>query len=100
MTFEGETIGVKTLSVTLPYPLSAVVERLAAIEGLTPEKWVAKAAAEKAGTEQATAVFFGKRSAGKAGETLRAILARAPDTRPVPGDELPDELRAELKLEW
>jgi len=71
-------------SVQLPADLQSRVTRLAELEGVSVEQWIAEAVAAKADTAE----FFNSRAQRASGKTLREILDLVPDNSPDPGDEL------------
>lgn len=86
-----------TYPLKLPASIKAAAARLAKEDGVSLNQWIAAAVAQKVGAVE-TAADFIKRWAGDARpEDLKAFLADAPDVPPVPGDEIPEALRARLK---
>jgi hypothetical protein len=80
----------------IPVSLGRAVERAAQKDGLSVEDWV-KAALKRgiAVTDPAGYIRWrlGKPDIGD----LREILDRVPDNPPMPGDEIPDDVKAKLR---
>jgi hypothetical protein len=53
-------------------------------------QWIASAVAQKLGAVETAADFFRQRAGVAQPENLQALLARAPDRAPDPGDEPSD----------
>ena len=77
----------------MPASLRQTAERLAAEDGVSLDQWINVAVAQKIG-----AVETAERLRGRYGKArpddLREVLANVPDAPPMPGDELPDDLKA------
>ena len=84
-------------TVVLPGSLAAAVARSAESEGVTPAEWIAFAAAQKVGAVDEVAVFFRARAGQARPGSLLTSLQAVPDAPPVPGDELPADLRATIE---
>ncbi len=82
-----------TQAIHLPKSLEREAERLAREDGVSLEHWVSLAVAQKIGSVESAAEFFKRRSRGVTPDRLHEILKLAPDLAPMPGDELPDDLR-------
>ena len=78
-----------TFSLKLTTSIKAAAARLAKQDGVSLNQWIASAVAQKVGAVETAAEFFRGRAGEARPEDLRAILARAPDRAPDPGDELP-----------
>ena len=63
--------------------------RLAKEDGVSLNRWIALAVAQKVGAVETAARFFRCPVGGAWSEDLRAVLAAVPDRPPDPGDELP-----------
>ena len=74
-------------SIRLPAELQSRAARLAELEGVSVEQWIADAVATKADTAE----FFNSRTQRASGKTLSEILNLVPDNPPEPGDELPED---------
>ena len=75
--------------------LKKAAVRLAKEEGVSLDYWINMAIAQKIGSTET--VDYLRRRFGKASlEDLRLILDKVPDNSPMPGDELPDDVRAKL----
>ena len=79
-----------THTLRLPNSIKAAAERLAKEDGVSLNQWIAAAVAQKVGAVEAAADFFRRRAGNAQPEDLLAVLARAPDRAPDPGDEPPD----------
>ncbi len=78
-----------TYPLKLPVSLKKEAARLAKQDGVSLNRWIATAVAQKIGVVETTADFL-KRRAGKAtGSGLSEILRHVPDRERKPGDELP-----------
>ncbi len=78
-----------TYPLKLPASIKAAASRLAKQDGVSLNQWIASAVARKVGAVETAAEFFQRRAGDARPEDLRALLARAPDCDPEPGDELP-----------
>ncbi len=76
-----------TLNLSIPRSLQEQVEALAAREGVSVEKFVALALAEKAAT-LATADYLAERARRGSRDKLLAMMAKAPDVEPEEFDRL------------
>jgi hypothetical protein len=56
--------------------------------GVSTERWIELAIAERIRMENADAEFFRQRASRASGKTLGELLDKAPDRPPDPGDEL------------
>ena len=75
--------------------LKKAAARLAKEDGVSLSYWINLAIAQKIGSAQAADYL--RRRFGKAGlKDLRSILDKVPDNPPMPGDDLPDDVRARL----
>ncbi len=82
-----------TYPLKLPASVKAAAARLAKEDGVSLNQWIAAAVAQKVGAVETAAEFFRRRAEGAKPGDLRAVLARAPDRTPDPGDELPEVWR-------
>lgn len=80
-----------TYPLKLPASIKAAAARLAKQDGVSLNQWIASAVAQKVGAVETAAEFFRRRAGDAQPEGLHAILARAADRAPDPGDELPAE---------
>jgi hypothetical protein len=78
-----------TYPLKLPASIKAAAARLAKQDGVSLNQWIASAVAQKVGAVETAAEFFRGRAGEARPEDLCAILERAPDRAPDPGDELP-----------
>ncbi|GAA5534928.1 CopG family transcriptional regulator [Deinococcus aluminii] len=76
------------LSVRLPESLHAQLKQLARQEGVSINQLITLAVAEKVSALK-TEDYFRERAAHADREAFLAILDKAPDGPPLPGDELP-----------
>lgn len=83
-----------TLSLRLPESLHDRLRELAKREGVSMNQLIATAVAEKISALDTVEYLEERAARGSREEFLRA-LGRAPDVEPVPGDELPVELKSE-----
>ena len=75
--------------------LKKAAARLAKEDGVSLSYWINLAIAQKIGS--AEAADYLRRRFGKPGlKDLRSILDKVPDNPPMPGDDLPDDVRAKL----
>lgn len=79
-----------TYPLKLPASVKAAAARLAKEDGVSLNQWIASAVAQKVGAVDTAAGFLRRRAGDAKRGDLHAILARAPDRDPDPGDELPD----------
>ncbi len=77
-------------AVELPVRLLDAAERLAAMEGVSVDDWIAFAVAQKVGSSDAVAAFLKQKAISATGRDLLYYLDRVPDAAPMPGDELPE----------
>jgi len=82
-----------TYPLKLPLSIKKAAQRLAQEDGVSLNQWIAVAVAEKVGTVETAAGFFGRRGAGPS-EDLVALMRTAPKAPPMPGDEIPVEIPA------
>ncbi|MCQ8183961.1 hypothetical protein [Parvularcula maris] len=75
----------------LPHSLKDIVRDLAKADGVSVNQWIVTAVAQKVGAVQTAEQFFAERAAGEG--SMSDILKLSGDRPPMPGDELPDELR-------
>ena len=73
----------------LPASLKETAARLAKEDGVSLNRWIVAAVAQKIGAVETAEVFLRERAAGAREGDLSRYLGRAPDTPPEPGDELP-----------
>jgi len=78
-----------TYPLKLPMTLKREAQRLAKEDGVSLNAWITVAVARRIGSEETAAEFFKRRAAGPV-EDLAALLRKAPNVRPMPGDEMPD----------
>ena len=78
-----------TYPLKLPSSIKAAAARLAKEDGVSLNQWIASAVAQKVGAIETAADFFRHRAGDARPEDLHALLARAPDRKPDPGDEQP-----------
>lgn len=78
-----------TYPLKLPTSIKTAAARLAKEDGVSLNQWIASAVAQKVGAVETAADFFRGRAGDAQPEHLHAILARAPDRAPDPGDEQP-----------
>lgn len=78
-----------TLSVDLPPGVRQAVERLARDNGVTPEQFLATAAAEKVAVLTDSKAYFAERAARADLEWFDRFMARAGGEPPTPDDEAP-----------
>jgi hypothetical protein len=81
-----------TYPLKLPASVKAAAARLAKEDGVSLNQWIASAVAQKVGAVETAAKFFRRRAGEAQPGDLRAVLERAPDRPPDPGDEPPPEL--------
>ena len=75
------------LALRLPDSLHQRARLLAEQDNTSLNQFIALAVAEKVSALETAAHFFGARAARGNLDTLRAILDKAPDAAPLPGDE-------------
>ena len=85
-----------TMSLRLPESLHERARELAKREGISINQLIATALAEKISALD-TVAYLEERAARGSLEAFLEILSRAPSGPPVPGDELPEELRSPVK---
>lgn len=76
-----------TLSVRLPDSLHKALGQLAEADGISMNQFITTAVAEKIATLRAIDYLEGRASKGSR-KAFDGVLARAPGTPPLPGDEL------------
>lgn len=74
----------------LPMSLKETAARLAKDDGVSLNQWIATAVAQKIGAVETAEVFLAERAARANPGALQRYLDGAPDTPPVPGDEMPE----------
>jgi hypothetical protein len=85
-----------TKTYTLPPALEREAQKIARRNGVPVEKFIATAVSTLVGADK---TYRETRRPGKmqARKRLVEILDKAPDVSPMPGDEIPDNLRASLR---
>ena len=78
-----------SFTIELPPGVRQAVERLARESGITPEQFLASAAAEKVGVLTNPERYFAERAARADLEWFDRFMARKGGEPPTPGDELP-----------
>lgn len=78
-----------TLPLKLPASVKAAAARLAKEDGVSLNRWIAAAVAQKVGAVETAAALFRARAGEALPEDLHAVLALAPDRAPDQGDGLP-----------
>lgn len=81
-----------TYPLKLPVSVKTAAARLAREDGVSLNQWIASAVAQKIGAVETAASFLRRRADGAEPGSLHAVLARAPDRQPDPGDEVPPGL--------
>jgi hypothetical protein len=76
-----------TLSIQLPRSVRECVENLAREEGMSVDAYIASVITRLAAVAEADS-YIRRRAARGSPEQLAALLAKAPDAPPLPGDEL------------
>ena len=79
-----------TYPLKLPASIKAAAARLARQDGVSLNQWIASAVAQKVGAVETTAEFFRHRAGEAQPGDLHAVLGRAADRAPDPGDALPE----------
>jgi hypothetical protein len=77
-----------TYPLKLPASIKRAAERLAKEDGVSLNQWISVAVAQKISAVETAADFFRRRAGTAKAEDLQAILDRAPDVPPMPGDEI------------
>lgn len=77
-----------TYPLKLPASIKRAAERLAKEDGVSLNQWISVAVAQKISAVETAADFFRRRAGTAKVEDLKAILDRAPDASPMPGDEI------------
>ena len=85
-----------TMSLRLPESLHVRARELAKREGISINQLIATALAEKISALD-TVAYLEERAARGSREEFLEILSRVPSGPPVPGDELPEELRIPVR---
>ena len=73
----------------LPVSLKDTAARLAKKDGVSLNRWIVAAIAQKIGAVETAEVFLREQAGGAREGDLFRYLERAPDAAPEPGDELP-----------
>ncbi len=76
-----------TYPLKLPISIKAAAARLAKEDGVSLNQWIASAVAQKVGAVETAVDFFRRRTGNAQPEDLHALLGRAPNREPDPGDE-------------
>ena len=77
-----------TLSITLPHSVRDRMENLAREDGVSLDHFIATVLSQRIAVAEADS-YIRRRAARGSPERLAALLAKAPDAPPEPGDELP-----------
>jgi hypothetical protein len=79
-----------TYPLKLPSSIKAAAARLAKEDGVSLNQWIAwGVVAQQIGAVETAEEFFRRRAGEAQPEDLHALLARAPERAPDPGDERP-----------
>jgi hypothetical protein len=90
------------MSTKVAYPLKMsaslkkAAERLAAADGVSLNYWINMAVAQKIGAVETAALLRRRFGTGQPGD-LRAILDKLPNNPPMPGDEIPEDLKPKFR---
>jgi hypothetical protein len=76
-----------TLSIQLPNSIRECMETLAREEGVPVDSYIVSVLSRRAAVAEADS-YIRRRAARGSGAQLSALLAKAPDVPPMPGDEL------------
>jgi hypothetical protein len=87
----------ESYNLKLPPSIKAAAARLAKEDGVSLNQWIATAVAQKIGAVETASEFLKRRAGNARPEDLKAYLAKVPDAPPDPGDEMPDDLRADAR---
>ena len=74
----------------LPISLKETAARLAKDDGVSLNQWIVTAVAQKIGAVETAEVLLAERATRAAPGDLQRFLDAAPNTSPVPGDEMPE----------
>ena len=74
----------------LPISLKETAARLAKDDGVSLNQWIVTAVAQKIGAVETAEVLLAERAARATPGDLQRHLDTAPNTPPVPGDEMPE----------
>ena len=74
--------------IVIPPSLASAARKLADEDGVSLNQWVSLAVAQKIGSTETVAEFFGRRAEGAEPQRFLEILRSAPDRAPEPGDEV------------
>jgi hypothetical protein len=86
-----------TYPLKLPVSIKKEAQRLAKEDGVSLNQWISVAVAQKIAVVETAAQFFKRRANGATGDGLLAVLDKVPDAPPMPGDELPEDLKHLIK---
>ena len=75
-----------TYPLKLPLSIKKAAQRLAKEDGVSLNRWIAAAVAEKVGVVETAADYFNKRAGKATGEGLMKFLRTAPRLAPEPED--------------
>ena len=87
------------LAVELPTTLASAVKRLAAESKVSINDFIAQTLAQRIELEEFRKRYVERAARADLNAAL-AVLARAPDVAPMPGDELPEDLKRRFKAEF
>jgi predicted transcriptional regulator len=85
-----------TLSLRLPESVHKKLSELAKQEGISLNQLLCSAAAEKLAALM-TEEYLAERAKRGSVQKFKSVLAKVPKGKPVPGDELPEELKRTRK---
>ena len=85
-----------TLSLRLPESVHKKLSELAKQEGVSLNQLLCSAAAEKLAALM-TEEYLAERAKRGSVHKFKSVLAKVPNGKPVPGDELPDDLKRTRK---
>ena len=90
---EDGTVSKATYPLKLPASIKSAAERLAKEDGVSLNQWISAAVAQKVGAVETAAAFLRRRGERARPGDLEAMLSRAPDRAPDPGDDVPESWR-------
>lgn len=78
-----------TYPLKLPASIKDAAARLAKVDGVSLNQWIASAVAQKVGAMETAADFLRRRAGSSTGDGLSAFLDRVRSAPPATGDEMP-----------
>ena len=85
-----------TYPLKLPASIKAAAARLAKVDGVSLNQWIATAVAQKVGVVETAAASFRRRAGSAVPDGLKRVMEKVPDVLPDAEDVIPPDLADRL----